>query len=97
MGLPLVVGLFHTGVTYCLYFFCAEGAARTRSRTFELHRSAGGRAGIRPDPGEQITAVQLFGGLLILGFTCGTNFRASGKRLFFGAGGSAAVIDESAW
>lgn len=38
----LVVGLVHTGVAYCLYFFLPERAARTKGRYFKLHRSAFG-------------------------------------------------------
>ncbi|WP_455581975.1 DMT family transporter [Dysosmobacter sp.] len=74
----LVVGLFHTGVTYCLYFSA-------------LRELPGQEAALLSyiDPlvavlvsvlilGEQITAVQLFGGLLILGFTLWNEFQ--GKR-----------------
>jgi len=65
----LIVGLFHTGVTYCLYFSA-------------LKELPGQEAAILSyiDPlvavlisvfvlGEQMTAVQLLGGALILGFT----------------------------
>lgn len=65
----LVVGLFHTGITYCLYFSA-------------LKELPGQVAAILSyiDPlvavllsvfvlGEAITAVQIFGGALILGFT----------------------------
>ena len=65
----LIVGLFHTGITYCLYFSA-------------LKELPGQEAAILSyiDPlvavlisvfvlGEQMTAVQLIGGVLILGFT----------------------------
>lgn len=65
----LIVGLFHTGVTYCLYFSA-------------LKELPGQEAAILSyiDPlvavlisvfvlGERMTAVQIIGGLLILGFT----------------------------
>ena len=65
----LVVGLFHTGITYCLYFS-------------SLKELPGQEAAILSyiDPlvavlvsvfvlGEQMTGVQIIGGILILGFT----------------------------
>ena len=68
-GCLLVVGLVHTGVTYCLYFS-------------SLKELPGQKAAILSylDPlvavlvsvlvlGEQMTALQAVGGLLILGFT----------------------------
>ena len=68
-GSMLIVGLFHTGVTYCLYFSA-------------LRELPGQEAAILSyiDPlvavlisvfvlGEAMTAMQIIGGLLILGFT----------------------------
>lgn len=68
-GSMLIVGLFHTGVTYCLYFSA-------------LRELPGQEAAILSyiDPlvavlisvfvlGETMTAMQIIGGLLILGFT----------------------------
>ena len=68
-GALLVVGIVHTGVTYCLYFS-------------SLKELPGQKAAILSyiDPlvavlvsvcilGESMTMMQLFGGVLILGFT----------------------------
>lgn len=79
-GCLLVVGLFHTGVTYCLYFSA-------------LKELPGQEAAILSyiDPlvavlisvlvlGEQITATQLLGGLLILGFTLWNELPSRGTK-----------------
>ncbi len=75
----LIVGLFHTGVTYCLYFT-------------SLRELPGQKAAILSyiDPlvavlisvtvlGEQMTLPQIIGGMLILGFTLWNEVAPSGK------------------
>ena len=43
----LTVGIVHTGITYCLYFFLAESNARPEGRHSERPRATCGSAGIR--------------------------------------------------
>lgn len=68
-GCLLVVGLFHTGVTYCLYFSALKDLSGQETAILSYI-----------DPlvavfvsvtllGEQMTLLQLLGGILILGFT----------------------------
>ena len=74
----LVVGLFHTGVTYCLYFSALrELPGQEASLLSYIDPLVAVLASVLI-LGEQITAVQLFGGLLILGFTLWNEFQ--GKR-----------------
>lgn len=97
VGLPFGGGPFPYRRYILSLFFCAEGAARTRSRTFELHRSAGGRAGIRPDPGGADNRCSAFRWFADPGIYLVERISGQAVSGFFGAGGSAAVIDESAW
>ncbi len=79
-GNLLIVGLIHTGITYCLYFS-------------SLKELPGQKAAILSyiDPlvavlvsvlilGEEMTLWQVFGGVLILGFTCLNELSTTKKR-----------------
>lgn len=74
----LVVGLFHTGVTYCLYFSALRELPGQEAALLSYIDPLVAVLASVLILGEQITAVQLFGGLLILGFTLWNEFQ--GKR-----------------
>jgi drug/metabolite transporter (DMT)-like permease len=76
----LVVGLFHTGVCYCLYFTALKDLSGQEASILSY-----------VDPlvavlvsvfllGESMTAMQLVGGILILGFTLWNELEPKKKK-----------------